>query len=451
MIDDPLLLITLLIQLGVSAAVSSVLARSRRFRALLFHEDREIWEKVEMVLHIGVPFTLGVLVRATVKNFYAADVSFEAAILLGVIAGRTAGVCGAILMSIPNLFMHEYMNLPLNVVAGFSAGFLRELAKDREAIWSFSPLFDLSIYRWIRRSIAKSLIDWQTTFFFMILGLQFLRFQTRAFFPRYTWALDSEYWLVRAAIYIATVMTVAIALKVLNNTRIEMKLEEQERLLLQARMEALQSQINPHFLFNTLNSVASLVRFDPDTAREMIQKLSKILRRLLKKTESFVELREELDFIDNYLDIEVIRFGRDKLRVVKELDPASLDVIVPAMLIQPIVENSIKHGLSPKVSGGTIYLRSRVAAGMLVIEVEDDGVGIVEPGREASEWAEPQQGTGIGMANVRERLNVLYSDAARLEMESRTGAGTIVRILLPIPDRGEMDGVNYDLRSNSPR
>ena len=451
MTDQPLLLISLLIQLGVSAAVSSVLARSRRFRVLLFHEEREIWEKLEMVLHIGLPFMLGVLVRATVKNFYAADVSFEAAILLGVIAGRTAGVCGGILVSVPYLFMHQYMNLPLNVIAGFSAGFLRELAKNREAIWSFSPLFDLSIYRWIRRSIHKSLIDWQTSFFFMILGLQFLRFQARAFFPRYTWALDSDNWLVRVAIYIATVMTVAIALKVLNNTRIQMKLEERERLLLQARMEALQSQINPHFLFNTLNSVASLVRFDPDTAREMIQKLSKILRRLLKKTESFVDLREELDFIDDYLDIEVIRFGRDKLRVVKELDPASLDVIVPAMLIQPIVENSIKHGLSPKVSGGTIYLRTRVAESMLVIEVEDDGVGIVEPGSEVSEWDEPQHGTGIGMANVRERLNVLYSDAARVEVESLTGAGTIVRILLPIPDRGEMDGVNYDLRSNSPR
>ena len=451
MTDQPPLLITLLIQLGVSAAVSSVLARSRRFRVLLFHEDREIWEKLEMVFHIALPFMLGVLVRATVKNFYAADVSFEAAILLGVIAGRTAGVCGGILLSVPYLFMQQYMNLPLNVIAGFSAGFLRELAKDREVIWSFSPLFDLNMYRWIRRSITKSLIDWQTSFFFMILGLQFLRFQTRAFFPHYTWALDSDNWLVRVAIYIATVMTVAIALKVLNNTRIEMKLEERERLLLQARMEALQSQINPHFLFNTLNSVASLVRFDPDTAREMIQKLSKILRRLLKKTESFVELREELDFIDDYLDIEVIRFGRDKLKVVKELDPASLDAIVPAMLIQPIVENSIKHGLSPKVSGGTIYLRTRVAANMLVIEVEDDGVGIVEPGSEVSEWDEPQHGTGIGMANVRERLNVLYSDAARVEVESLTGAGTIVRILLPIPDRGEMDGVNYDLRSNSPR
>ncbi len=131
--------------------------------------------------------------------------------------------------------------------------------------------------------MPKSFIDWQTSFFFIILGLQFLRLETREFFPRYTWALDSPNWLVRCAIYISTVMTVAIALKVLNNTRIEMKLEEQERLLLQARMEALQSQINPHFLFNTLNSVASLVRFDPDTAREMILKLSKILRRLLKK------------------------------------------------------------------------------------------------------------------------------------------------------------------------
>jgi two-component system LytT family sensor kinase len=451
MIEQPLILITLLIQLGVAAAVSSVLARSRRFRVLLFHEDRDIWEKIEMVLFVGGPFMLGVLARVTVKNFLAADVSFEAAILLGVIAGRTAGVCGGILMSLPYLFLGSYMNLPLNVVAGLSAGFIRELAKDREVIWSFSPLFDLSIYRWVRRTIAKSFIDWQTSFFFMILALEFLRLETKEFFPRYTWALDSPNGLVRAAIYIATVMTIAIGLKVLNNTRIEMKLEEQERLLLQSRMEALQSQINPHFLFNTLNSVASLVRFDPDTAREMILKLSKILRRLLKKGDSFVELREEFEFIDDYLDIEVIRFGRDKLKVVKELEPASLDVVVPTMLIQPIVENSIKHGLSPKISGGTIYLRSRVVEGTLVIEVEDDGVGIVEPGSDVSEWDAQQHGTGIGMANVRERLKVLFNDAARVEMESRTGAGTIVRILLPVPQLGEMDGVNYDLRSNSPQ
>ncbi len=139
------------------------------------------------------------------------------------------------------------------------------------------------------------------------------------------------------------------------------------------------------------------------------------------------------------------------MKVVKELDAASLDIVVPTMLIQPIVENSIKHGIAPKISGGTIYLRSRILEGTLVIEVEDDGVGIVEPGSDVSEWNTPQHGTGIGMANVRERLNVLYSDAARVEVESRTGAGTIVRILLPILHNGEMDGINYDLRSNSPR
>ena len=141
-------------------------------------------------------------------------------------------------------------------------------------------------------------------------------------------------------------MAIGIELKIFNSVRIQIKLEEQERLLLHARMEALQNQINPHFLFNTLNSISSLVRFDPDKARDVISKLATILRRLLNSADSFVPLREEVEFIDNYLDIEVVRFGRDKLRVVKELDPASLDVMVPSMLLQPLVENSIKHGLS---------------------------------------------------------------------------------------------------------
>jgi two-component system, LytTR family, sensor kinase len=428
MYDQRLILITMLIKLGVAAAVSSVLARSRRFRVLLFHEERTVSEKIEMVLFVGVPYALGVVVRGTVGNFLAADLAFESSILMGVIAGRTAGVVGGLLVSLPQLAMHEWGNLPLNVGAGLLAGFLRKLAQDREAIWSFSPLFDLSIYRWIRRTIAKSFIDWQTSFFVTMLGLQFLRHEMKEFFPRHTFALESELWGVQAAIYLSTVMSVAIALKVLNNTRIEMKLEEQERLLLQARMEALQSQINPHFLFNTLNSVSSLVRFDPDAARTMVVKLANILRRLLRKGDSFVQLREELEFIDDYLDIEVVRFGPDKLKVVKELDPASLEVMVPSVILQPLVENAVKHGLSPKVEGGTIYLRSRLQDQLLIVEVEDDGVGIAESASSA--------GTGIGMANVRERLNVLYNDSARVEVES-SKQGTIIRLILPIPQSDE--------------
>ena len=210
--------------------------------------------------------------------------------------------------------------------------------------------------------------------------------------------------------------------------RIQIKLEEQERLLLHARMEALQNQINPHFLFNTLNSISSLVRFDPDKARDVISKLATILRRLLNSADSFVPLREEVEFIDNYLDIEVVRFGHDKLRVVKELDPASLDVMVPSMLLQPLVENSIKHGLSSMVEGGSIYLRSRLADSGLVIEVEDDGVGMA-----ATQQVESSgRGAGIGMANISERLQVLYGDTARMTIDSQEGKGTLVRIRLPL-------------------
>jgi len=125
----------------------------------------------------------------------------------------------------------------------------------------------------------------------------------------------------------------------------------------------------------------------------------------------------------------VVRFGRDKLRVVKELDPASLEVMVPAMLLQPLVENSIKHGLSPKVEGGSIFLRSRLSDRRLIIEVEDDGVGMGGTQLEqSSSWA----GMGIGMANISERLQVLYGDTARMTIDSHEGKGTLIRIRLPL-------------------
>ena len=248
--------------------------------------------------------------------------------------------------------------------------------------------------------------------------------------PRSIFALESpdNIW-VEIAIYAASIIAIGIELKIFNSVRIQIKLEEQERLLLHARMEALQNQINPHFLFNTLNSISSLVRLDPDTARDVIFKLATILRRLLNASEAFAPLRDEFEFIDNYLDIEVVRFGRDKLRVVKEFEPASLDVVVPSMLLQPLVENSIKHGLASKIEGGSIFLRSRLTDTRLIIEVEDDGVGMgAAQLEESSSWA----GMGIGMANISERLHVLYGDTARMTIDSHEGKGTLIRIRLPL-------------------
>jgi len=190
-------------------------------------------------------------------------------------------------------------------------------------------------------------------------------------------------------------------------------------------MDALSRQINPHFLFNTLNTVTSLIRFDPDSARGVVLKLSNILRRLLRKHETFVPLREELQFIDDYLDIEVARFGRDNLQIAKHIDDATMEAFVPSMLLQPIVENCLKHGLAPKLGGGKIELRTTNHNGRLRIEIEDNGVGISE------EKLPHVYVEGIGLSNVRERLRVLYGADFQLDIRSQPGEGTIIRIDIP--------------------
>jgi two-component system LytT family sensor kinase len=430
--EPRLILIHLLIKLGVAAAVSSSLVRSLEFKSLLFREERTLRQKIYLVLWFGLPIMVGVWIRTVQKNFLGGDLNFETTILLGMVGGRLTGSLGGVLMGFPALLHQEWATLPFLLLCGFISGQFRTMALDKDDIWSFTPFIDQSIFRLIRRNLPRPrLFDWQIIFFMTVIGLRFVQTELFGYLhPGAIFALESpDNWWVESAIYAASMMAIGIELKIFNSVRIQIKLEEQERLLLHARMEALQNQINPHFLFNTLNSISSLVRFDPDMAREMIFKLATILRRLLSSGEAFAPLREEFEFIDNYLDIEVVRFGRDKLRVVKEFDPASLDVVVPSMLLQPLVENSIKHGLGPKVEGGSIFLRSRVNDSRLIIEVEDDGVGMGGAQlEESSSWA----GMGIGMANISERLQVLYGDTARMTIDSHEGKGTLIRIRLPL-------------------
>jgi two-component system LytT family sensor kinase len=450
---DRLILITLLVKLGVAAAIASALVRSREYQNLLFTEERTLTQRIYLVLFTCLPFALGVVVRASTPNFLAADLTFEAVILMGVVGGEFAGVLAAIVCAIPAALHGEYLALPFNVVVGLVAGMLRQYAEDREMIWSFSPFVDLSIYRWIRKVVPRPRIDWQMAFFAIVVGLAVLRWELARLFPKYLFELTSSNVWIQIACFATNVFCIGIPLKVWNNARIERKLQEQEQLLLQARMEALQSQINPHFLFNTLNSISSLVRFDPDTAREMIVKLASILRRLLRKTDAFIPLRDEISFIDDYLDIEVVRFGRDKLKVIKDLDPNSLEVLVPSMMLQPLVENSIKHGLSPKVEGGSIVLRSRVEEDRLTVEVEDDGVGMA--GNAFLDRPDGVGGTGIGMANVAERLKVLFGETTRMVVDNSPSGGMLVRISLPIYQAHEVaqgvSGILQEARSNTLR
>jgi two-component system LytT family sensor kinase len=453
--EQRLILINLLVKLGLAAAIAAGLVRSVEFKSILFREERSTRDRIYLVLWLVVSEWIGKALAAGIwikfggePSSLAGDISFETTILLGALAGRFTGATGGALLALPAVFSGFWLMLPVNVVIGLVAGQVREFAPHHEEIWRFSPFNYLSLLRWFRRSEQRpSFSDWQMVFLLTILILRFGYSQALRWMPAYAYAPHPRW--VELLIYATSVTVIVIELKIWNGVRLQIKLEEQERLLLQARMTALQNQINPHFLFNTLNSVSSLVRVAPDTARELIIKLASILRRLLHSSDAFIPLQEEIIFIDNYLDIEVVRFGRDKLRVVKELDPASLDVMVPSMLLQPLVENSIKHGLSSKIDGGSIYLRSQLTNEHVTIEVEDDGVGMA-----SAQLLERPTGLGeggIGMANVAERLKVLYGDTARMTIDSRNGTGTLVRLRLPVLPGDVNVSSLYEERSSTRR
>jgi two-component system LytT family sensor kinase len=281
------------------------------------------------------------------------------------------------------------------------------------------------LHRYVWKLVRRFQIDWVVLLLAAPIGLDILRQAIgHRFGPERLFVLPTPTPWLWALVILATVLCVAVPIKIWNSARIEHRLQEQEKLLMAARVEALASQINPHFLFNTLTSISSLIRSQPETARVLIVKLSGLLRRLLRAQEHFVTLREELEAIDEYLDIEHIRFGA-RLRIDKQIDPSCLDTVVPSMMLQPIVENSIKHGIEPKVGEGTITIRTTRNGGDIVIDVIDNGVG-VEPSQ-----APRVQGTGIGLRNVNERLRVIYGSNYQLQLDSLPGEGTCVRIAIP--------------------
>ena len=419
-------LFTLLLKVGVAASFAALLARWNTFRRVLFTEERDSDQKVKLMLFLTPLLVLGVTLRLVGRQYDFADLSLEGAFLMGLLGGRVVGPIGGAIITIPALAAHEWLAMPAASAAGLIGGLMRQAIPNKEDLWNFGPFTFLNIPKATVRLIRKREFSWEmlplTACVLLEVGRVALALATK---PRWLFSIHAQWdwWLCLAVI--ASLMSVAAPLKIWNNTRIEMNLERHQQLLLKARVDALSRQINPHFLFNTLNTVSALVRLDPDSARGVVLKLSNILRRLLRKHETFVPLREELQFIDDYLDIEVARFGRDNLEIVKRVDPDTLEAFVPSMLLQPIVENSLKHGLAPKLEGGRIQLRTTQREGRLIVEIEDNGVGISEE-KMPHVYVE-----GIGLSNVRERLRVLYGADFHLDIESRPGQGTLIRIEVP--------------------
>ena len=419
-------LITLLVRIGVATSIASFGVRSDAVKRMLQREERTLAQRVRLALWFAAIFAPGV--RHTGRD----------RLLRGPRSGPRRQPAGRhhrrICLRLAG--RHDDRH-PLDVWARTAVAALSgrcrprrrpaaRFGSDKEEVWRFSPFPDVNVYRVFQRGRELRSALFHMYFSLAVVGTEFLRELLGTAFPGALFTIVSwgDPFLVLVATWASTYFCITLPLKVWANTRNEARLEEQQRLLMQARLEALASQINPHFLFNTLNSVSSLIRVSPEQARTMINRLARIMRGRLRNQDHFAPLREELDFVEDYLSIELVRFG-DKLKVVKQIDPSTLDLLVPSMLLQPLIENSIKHGISSKVGGGTITLRTANLGGRLAVVVEDDGVGIPE-----AELAGILS-RGIGVSNVKERLQVLYRHDYRMTIDSQPGRGTRIEIEIP--------------------
>jgi len=215
--------------------------------------------------------------------------------------------------------------------------------------------------------------------------------------------------------------------------------ERLRELAARSELKALKAQINPHFLFNALNSISALIPKDPDAAQETLERLAGIFRgTLLASEKGSVPFRKEMELVNAYLDIERARFGK-RLRVEESISEDVRDIDVPPLILQPVVENAVRHGISPMVDGGTLSIDARLEGGTLHIVVADDGkgTGLID--------LEEMLAEGYGLRNVRDRLTTRFGEGEWFRFESSKDAGTRVELMLPqegwsAPEAGEPSG-----------
>jgi hypothetical protein len=215
-------------------------------------------------------------------------------------------------------------------------------------------------------------------------------------------------------------------------TRARLNLREREAAMARAELVALRSQLDPHFLFNTLHSLTQLAREDPAATEEALLRFGDLMRYVLnagKDVGSEVSLEQEVAFAGDYLELEKLRLG-ERLRVVKQLEPDALELGVPPLLMQPLVENAVRHGIAPRHQGGTIRISARTVGSRLELEVGDDGAG-TDPD---ACW----RSDGLGIRAVTQQLRARYGDGAALEVRTRPGEGFVAHISMPgrIPQAG---------------
>jgi LytS/YehU family sensor histidine kinase len=424
--QDQLLLINLLLRIAVMAGIISLVLGFRFVSDFLVRSQRAV-SQVRMILLLSVVFVVGILVRKIVAQG-AMDLSLEGVLLAGLLGGAWVGVGVGFSVGVACYLLGEVVALPFYLGVGLVSGVLFNMLGERGVVWSFSLNPFMIVYnlfeRFFKGRLDRNFIPFALCIIFALLRYQLItRFSSHrlyGFVPRDPFLIALDLAVI--------VYTLGIALKIVSNTRLEIIFREEERQLIHARLATLRGQVNPHFLFNTLNSISALIRTDAEKAREMTRRLAQIFRKSLEDMTDNHTLTEEMEFIENYLSIERVRFG-EKLSVSNEIEPEAETFVVPSMILQPLVENAIKHGISKKAEGGRVDIRARRLDNGVEITIENDG-----PAEDPYDFEE-MLSRGFGLRNVVERLEIHSCGMGSLDLARRQQGGAIVRMFMPDPGK----------------
>lgn len=420
--QEQLLLINLLLRIPVMAGIIS-LVLGFGFVADFLVRGQRAASRVKMALLLSAVLIAGLLVRKLVAQG-AMDLSLEGVLLAGFLGGVWVGGAAGVAVGLVCHLIGEPVALPFYTAVGLAGGALFSTLGERGVIWSFSlnPFF--IVYNFFEK-LFRGRLDRNFIPFTLCVVCVLVRYGLiERFGARAIYGFAPKDPILMAIDIAVAVYTLGIALKIASNTRMEIIMREEESQLIHARLATLRGQINPHFLFNTLNSITALIRTDSEKAREMTRRLSQIFRKSLEDVSDTHTLEEEMDFIDNYLSIEKVRFG-DKLRVSKEMGPDTGSFQVPTMILQPLVENAVKHGVSRSANGGLVRIAGERAARGVTITIENEGPD------EGPLRLEELLSHGIGLRNVKERLELYSCGLGSLEIAPREGGGAVVRLFVP--------------------
>jgi two-component system LytT family sensor kinase len=226
------------------------------------------------------------------------------------------------------------------------------------------------------------------------------------------------------------------------------ELDRQTQLITRAELQALHAQINPHFLFNTLNTIIMFSRTNPETARRLLIRLASFFRHSLKKHGMFNTLEEELEYVNTYLVLEKARF-QEKLLILRDIDPELMKYKVPVLCIQPLVENAVKHGITPKMGQGAVQIIAKQVDGEILVIIKDDGVGIAKDKFPKVLLPGFGSGNGVGLSNVHERLKSMFGVDYGLKIVSEKDKGTSMYMRIPLMLEIDEGGENYEVKSTN--